>query len=99
MTRRRSSLLALLSAAFLVCAAAVPQTPPIPVPDPNPLLTRSTLPFQAPPFDKIKDSDYQPAIEDGMKEQRAEIDAIAGQSRPRPPSPTRSWPWSAPASC
>ena len=27
----------------------------------NPLLSASTLPFQAPPFDKIKDSDFAPA--------------------------------------
>jgi hypothetical protein len=33
----------------------------------NPLLTASTLPMQAPPFDKIQDGDYQPAIEQGMK--------------------------------
>ena len=43
----------------------------------NPLLTRSTLPFQAPPFDKIQVSDYQPAIEEGMKQQLAEVAAIA----------------------
>ncbi|WP_420140400.1 M3 family metallopeptidase, partial [Sphingomonas sp.] len=43
----------------------------------NPLLTPSTLPFQAPRFDQIKDSDYQPAIEQGMAEQLAEITRIA----------------------
>ena len=48
----------------------------------NPFLTESTLPFHAPPFDKIKDSDYQPAIEEGMKDQLAEIDKIAGNSAP-----------------
>ena len=31
----------------------------------NPFYAPSTLPFQAPPFDKIKDEDYQPAIEAG----------------------------------
>jgi peptidyl-dipeptidase Dcp len=45
--------------------------------DANPFFQPSTLPFQAPPFDKIKDADYQPAIEEGMKRQIAEIDAIA----------------------
>src|SRR5260370_41421099 len=30
----------------------------------NPFYAPSALPFQAPPFDRIKDSDYQPAIED-----------------------------------
>ena len=43
----------------------------------NPFYAASTLPFQAPPFDKIKDSDYQPAIEAGMAEQLKEVQAIA----------------------
>ena len=43
----------------------------------NPFYAPSALPYQAPPFDKIKDTDYQPAIEAGMAEQRREIDAIA----------------------
>jgi peptidyl-dipeptidase Dcp len=38
----------------------------------------STLPYQAPRFDIIKDSDYQPAFEAGMRQQLAEIAAIAG---------------------
>jgi len=43
----------------------------------NPLFKASTLPFHAPPFDKIKTADYKPAIEAGMKEQLAEVKAIA----------------------
>ena len=43
----------------------------------NPFYSASTLPFQAPPFDKIKDSDYQPAIEAGMAEQIREVGEIA----------------------
>lgn len=43
---------------------------------PNPLLQPSTLPFRAVPFDKIKDSDFQPAIESGMKELLGEIQKI-----------------------
>ncbi len=43
----------------------------------NPFFEASTLPFQAPEFDKIKDSDFQPAIEKGIAEQRAEIEKIA----------------------
>jgi peptidyl-dipeptidase Dcp len=43
----------------------------------NPFYAPSTLPFQVPPFDKIKDADYQPAIEAGMAQQQAEIKAIA----------------------
>src|ERR1035441_2701479 len=43
----------------------------------NPFYAPSTLPFHAPPFDKIKDEDYQPAIETGMAQQQVEIQAIA----------------------
>jgi len=43
----------------------------------NPFYAASTLPFGAPPFDKIKDADYQPAIEAGMAQQLAEINKIA----------------------
>jgi peptidyl-dipeptidase Dcp len=43
----------------------------------NPFYAPSTLPFQAPPFDKIQDSDYQPAIEAGMAQQLQEVQAIA----------------------
>ncbi len=50
----------------------------------NPLLAASTLPFQAPPFDKILDRDYQPAIEEGIRQKLAEIDKIA--SNPEPPT-------------
>jgi peptidyl-dipeptidase Dcp len=50
----------------------------------NPFFAPSTLPFQAPPFDKIKDQDYQPAMEAGMAEERKEVQAIA--DNPAPPS-------------
>jgi peptidyl-dipeptidase Dcp len=50
----------------------------------NPFYAPSTLPFQAPPFDKIKDADYQPAIEAGMAQELAEIEAIA--DNPAPPT-------------
>jgi len=43
----------------------------------NPFYAPSTLPFQAPPFDKIKDSDYQPAIEAGIAQKIEEARAIA----------------------
>ena len=50
----------------------------------NPFYAPSTLPFHAPPFDKIKDSDYQPAIEAGIAEQLQEMRAIADD--PAPPT-------------
>ena len=43
----------------------------------NPFYAPSTLPFHAPPFDKIKDSDYQPAIEAGIEQNITENNAIA----------------------
>jgi len=71
----------------VVAPAPAPEPPPPPPPPPppqNPLFTASTLQYQAPPFDKIKDTDYQPAIEEGMKQQIAEMDAIANE----PAAPT-----------
>jgi peptidyl-dipeptidase Dcp len=50
----------------------------------NPFFSQSTLPFHAPAFDKIKDADFQPAIEAGMKDQLAEIEKIAND--PNPPT-------------
>lgn len=43
----------------------------------NPFFKASTLPFQAPDFSKIKDGDYQPALEEGMRQQQAEVAKIA----------------------
>jgi peptidyl-dipeptidase Dcp len=50
----------------------------------NPFYAESSLPFHAPPFDKIKDTDYAPAIEAGMAQQRAEVRAI--DANPAPPT-------------
>src|SRR5271169_5770181 len=50
----------------------------------NPFYDPSPLPFHAPPFDKIKDSDYQPAIEAGMAQQKKEMEDIA--NNPAPPT-------------
>ncbi len=63
---------------------ATPTTAAAPAAASNPFLAASTLQYQAPPFDKIKDSDYQPAIEEGMKQQIAEIEKIANN----PDAPT-----------
>jgi peptidyl-dipeptidase Dcp len=46
----------------------------------NPLANQSTLPFHYPPFDKIQDEHFVPAIEAGMREQLKEIDPIANSS-------------------
>ena len=46
----------------------------------NPLLTESKAPFGAPEFDKIKTEHYLPAFEAGIKEAKAEIDAIVANT-------------------
>src|SRR5262245_51820104 len=46
----------------------------------NPLLSPSALPYGAPPFDTIRDSDYEPALVQGMAEQRADIRRITSNS-------------------
>ncbi len=46
----------------------------------NPFYAASTLPFQAPDFSKIKNADFQPAMEEGMKQQLAEIQTIANNT-------------------
>ena len=64
----------------LLVAVSVPlaaQAPPSRV---NPLLSRSSLPFQAPPFDRITDADYEPAIAEGIRQRQAEIARIAGNT-------------------
>ena len=50
----------------------------------NPFALPSTLPFSAPPFDRITDADYEPAIEAGMAQQKAEMEQIASN----PAAPT-----------
>src|SRR5436309_12307012 len=46
----------------------------------NPLLTESALPYHVPPFDKIKDKHFAPAMEAGMREQLKEVEAAANNS-------------------
>src|SRR5215211_2079579 len=43
----------------------------------NPVAAESVLPYQYPPFDKIKDENFVPAIEAGMREQLKEDEAVA----------------------
>jgi peptidyl-dipeptidase Dcp len=42
----------------------------------NPFLTDYKTPFNVPPFDKIQNKDYLPAIEEGIRKHRLEIDSI-----------------------
>jgi peptidyl-dipeptidase Dcp len=71
--------LSLLFAGLLLTA-----TLPMKAADMNPLLAANPLPYGAPPFDKIGNADYAPAIEAAMKDSEAEIGHIA--NNPLPPS-------------
>ena len=55
---------------------------PAVVPGSNPLFVESKLPYHAPPFDLIRNEHYQPALEEGMRQQLAEIDVIAKLMQP-----------------
>lgn len=45
----------------------------------NPFLEPYNTPYNIPPFDRITTADYMPALEEGLKIYRGEIDAIANQ--------------------
>ena len=88
----KSAALLTLTFALVTCTQA-PSPAPVaqPVAQPsatpttvNPLFEQSNLLYQAPPFDRIKGSDYKPAIEEGMKRQLAEVQTIASN----PDAPT-----------
>jgi len=65
------------AATLLVCGSVSYSLAATPAFGPsNPFYSPSALPFHAPPFDRIKDQDYQPAIEAGMALQLKEIRAI-----------------------
>jgi len=48
----------------------------------NPFSRPSTLPYQLPPFDRVSNADYRPAFDEGMREQRAEVQRIVDNPAP-----------------
>ncbi|MDP3668102.1 MAG: M3 family metallopeptidase [Telluria sp.] len=66
--------LAMSNFAFAAPAAALPAS--------NPFANESTLPFKYPPFDKITNEHYAPAFAEGMRQEAAQIEAIANNKRP-----------------
>jgi peptidyl-dipeptidase Dcp len=65
-------------------ASVLAQGPPPQAQRANPLLAESTLPYGAPNFALIRDTDYEPAIRQGMIEHRNEVQRIV--SNPEPPT-------------
>ena len=82
MSIRFPTLRTLLCAAAAGLAASV-EAADTALPASNPFARASTLPYQYPPFDRIKDADYAPAYAAGMAEQLQEVEAIAN-SREKP---------------
>jgi len=73
----------MLAAAGIVAVANVAAAEPASLlPASNPFAKASTLPFNYPPFDQIKNEDYKPAFEEGMRQQMVEIEAIANNPKP-----------------
>ena len=73
-------LAAFAAAALAAGNAAAGATPRTAAMSDNPFAAPSTLPFQLPPFDRIRDADYRPAFDAGMAEQLREVSAIAHNS-------------------
>ena len=72
--------------ALAVCPIAGPQAQrqnaTAPFGPSNPFYAESTLPFHAPPFNKIKESDYEPAIDAGIAQTLTQINTIANNTAP-----------------
>ena len=71
-----------LGATLLGCnrASAPASAGAAPFSSSNPFASASPLLYQAPPFDRIHDADYQPAVEEGMRRQLTEVEGIASDT-------------------
>jgi peptidyl-dipeptidase Dcp len=76
----RRALLLLAACTMLDAFSAAADRPHTEFGPSNPFYAESSLPFHAPPFDKIKDTDYLPAIEAGIAAKLAEVRAIAANT-------------------
>ncbi|MBB86503.1 MAG: dipeptidyl carboxypeptidase II, partial [Xanthomonadales bacterium] len=70
-------IISLLVAATLTACANHPL--PIMKTASNPLLQPSPLPYEYPPFDRIKPDHFMPAFEVGMEESLEQVDTTASQ--------------------
>src|SRR5215472_8952493 len=73
-----------MALAAILAGAAAMATAGAVVARENPLLAPSTLPYQMPPFHRIRVSDYVPAFDEAMREQLREVAAIS--RNPQPPT-------------
>jgi len=74
-----------LASSFLSAPPVSEQAPPpAPPPADNPFFKPYSIPFNVPPFHLIKNEHFLPAIEEGIKREDAEIEAIV--HNPAPPT-------------
>src|SRR6184192_1077939 len=81
-TSAEPALSLIVAMTHIAAISVIAQTSPVQNPNmaDNPLLSESSLPYHIPPFDKIKDEYFVPAIEAGMRDQLKEIEPIANSS-------------------
>src|SRR6266700_1494069 len=81
-TSTQSALCAVLAMTHIVVISVTAQTPPVQNSnvEGNPLLTESSLPYHVPPFDRIKDEHFAPAMEKGMREELKQVEMVANNS-------------------
>src|SRR5437773_5566623 len=77
-----SAVSVIVAMTHIAAISVMAQTSPVQNPNmaDNPLLTESSLPYHIPPFDKIKDEHFEPAVEAGMREELKEVEAVANNS-------------------
>jgi len=74
------TLFGLLLILGFACAAGTADSPAPKASDANPFFSKWNTPFGVPPFESIKLEHYQPALEEGMRRQQAEIAAIVAST-------------------
>src|SRR6184192_4207664 len=81
-TSAEAALSVIVAMTHIAAISVIAQTSPVQNPNmtDNPLLTESSLPYHIPPFDKIKDEHFEPAIEAGMREELKEVEGVANDS-------------------
>ena len=81
-TSAEATLSVIVAMTHIAAISVIAQTSPVQNPNMagNPLLSESSLPYHIPPFDKIKDEHFEPAIEAGMREELNEVEAVANNS-------------------
>jgi peptidyl-dipeptidase Dcp len=81
-TSAEAALGVVVAMTHIAAISVIAQTSPVQNPNmaDNPLVTESSLPYHTPPFDKIKDEHFPPAIEAGMREELQEVESVANNS-------------------